>query len=258
MNRNLPLLLIAACLALGTAAARAAEDDATPPADDGSAPQDPGQPAGDPAGGGTTVVAPVPSSPRVAPRFVRQTAPEPETAPEPPAAPAPAPAPKPVAKAAAVPASGSPAGAPSPNNPDGSAPDMDTNPAAVLGDKANFVNGIMFVGWSPQDHANGGAGTPKYDAYNYLVINKVDPTSKTWAPDAAAGLNKKYPCKYWAQDGETLIYEDEYIHSAPPGHGVPGGAIPGAKGEFIWGGMNGYVPAGNPCGGPSGQVNPAR
>lgn len=125
-----------------------------------------------------------------------------------------------------------------------------------VGDHGNFVNGIMFVGFSPQDHPNGGAGTPKYDAYYYLINHRVDPNDKTWAPAVAAALNKKYPCKYWAQDGETLIYEDEYIHTAPPGHGAPGGAIPGAKGEFIWGGMNGFVPKGNPCGGPSGQVGP--
>jgi hypothetical protein len=134
-------------------------------------------------------------------------------------------------------------------------PAQNSNPAGALGDRANFVNGIMFVGFSPQDHANGGKGTPKYDAYNYLVQNRVNPNTN-WAAGAAAGLNKQYPCKFWAYDGETLWYEDEDIHTAPPGHGAPGGAIPGAKGEFIWTGHDGYVPKGNPCGGPSGQVNP--
>lgn len=139
---------------------------------------------------------------------------------------------------------------------EGGDPATGNNPAGDLGDRANFVNGIMFVGWSPQDHANGGAGTPKYDAYNYLVRHRVDPNQKGWPEAAAAALNKKYPCKFWAYDGETLWYEDEDIHTAPPGHGAPGGAIPGARGEFIWRGHDGYVPKGNPCGGPSGQVNP--
>ncbi len=138
----------------------------------------------------------------------------------------------------------------------GSAPPAQAEGPANVGDHGNFVNGIMFVGFSPQDHPNGGAGTPKYDAYYFLINHRIDPNDKTWAPAVAAALNKKYPCKYWAQDGETLIYEDEYIHTAPPGHGAPGGAIPGAKGEFFWGGMNGFVPKGNPCGGPSGQVGP--
>ena len=130
------------------------------------------------------------------------------------------------------------------------------NPAGFLGDRANFVNGVMFVGWSPQDHPNGGKGTPKYDIYNYLVLNHIDPNNKNWAPEAVEGLNKMHPCKYWAEDGESIDYEDEFVHSAPPGHGAPGGAIPGSTGEFIWGGRDGYVKPGNPCGGPSGQVNP--
>ncbi|MDE2142986.1 MAG: hypothetical protein KGJ84_11310 [Elusimicrobia bacterium] len=135
-------------------------------------------------------------------------------------------------------------------------PDWGDNPAGYLGDQANFVNGVMFVGWSPQDHPNGGQGTPKYDLYNYLVLNHVDPNDRNWAPAAAEELNKTHPCKYWAEDGESIDYEDEYAHSDVPGHGAPGGAIPGAVGQFTWGGRDGYVKPGNPCGGPSGQVNP--
>jgi hypothetical protein len=230
MRNRLPLLLAVLTLAFAAATGRADDDEAPPPANAEAAPEAPAAPSLYDQRHRKT-----PAPRQAAPASVDGGEASPAA---PPAAPDAAPAP------AAAPASGG-------------APPSGDNPAAALGDKANYVNGIMFVGWSPQDHPNGGTGTPKYDAYNYLVNHKVDPNDKTWAPAAAAGLNKQYPCKFWAQDGETLIYEDEYIHSAPPGHGAPGGAIPGAKGEFIWGGMNGYVPPGNPCGGPSGQVHPA-
>jgi hypothetical protein len=109
------------------------------------------------------------------------------------------------------------------------------NPAATLGSAGNFANGYWFVGYSPQDHPAGGAGSPKYDAYNYLILNGVNPAD-LWAPAAAAGLNVTWPGLFWAYDGQTLMYGDEYVHSAPAQYGVPGAsAASGPMAEFFWG-----------------------
>ncbi len=118
------------------------------------------------------------------------------------------------------------------------------NPALTLGANGNYANNYTFAGFSPQDHPNGGAGSPKYDAYNYLILNDVNPNDLNWAPSAAAGLNVSYPGLFWPGDGQTLWYGDEYIHS-------------GAVGEFVWGSRH---PAATPQSAtqqpPAGQLPP--
>ena len=109
------------------------------------------------------------------------------------------------------------------------------NPGLALGACANFANGFMFVGWSPQDHANGGAGDPKYDLYNYLVSRNVDPNDQSWDAGAAATLNLTYPGVFSVgKDGQHLEFQNAVVHSAPNGLGATGGTIPGTKGEFLW------------------------
>jgi len=95
-----------------------------------------------------------------------------------------------------------------------------------LGADANLAPyGVALIGFSPQDHQGADlrdARNAKYIAYAYLVANKIAP-SKTWAPAAVAALAAVVPVVAWtAADGETLIYGDEFIHTAPRGHGDPG------------------------------------
>jgi hypothetical protein len=107
----------------------------------------------------------------------------------------------------------------------------------------NAPYGITFAGFSPQDHTDltlEDLGTPgkaeKYAAYDYLLSNRIQPTSD-WAPQAADALNKKYNTTvYHAIDGETLGFGNEYIHSAANGYGMARGSYnPASTGEFFWG-----------------------
>ena len=108
----------------------------------------------------------------------------------------------------------------------------------------NAPYGVTLAGFSPQDHTNltmADLGTPgkaeKYAVYEYLVTNKIQPTS-SWAPAAADALNKKYPgnAVYRVIDGETLGFGSEYVHIAPNGYCMaPGTYNPNATGEFVWG-----------------------
>src|SRR5207248_1029916 len=102
--------------------------------------------------------------------------------------------------------------------------------------------GVLLAGWSPQDHTNltrndlaDPAKAGKYAVYNYLIANQVQAT-QTWAPAAAQALNHQYHTDvYQALDGETLVWGDEYCHTASLGHGVVGPLEPGLKGEILWG-----------------------
>jgi len=107
----------------------------------------------------------------------------------------------------------------------------------------NAPYGVTLAGFSPQDHTDltlADLGVPgraeKYAVYEYLVANRVQPTSD-WAPAAAAALNAKYNTTvYHAIDGETLGWGNEFCHSAPNGHGMaPGTYNPLATGELLWG-----------------------
>jgi hypothetical protein len=107
----------------------------------------------------------------------------------------------------------------------------------------NAPYGVTFAGFSPENHTDltlADLGIPakaeKYAVYSYLLNNRIQPTSD-WAPAAAAALNKKYNTDvYHAIDGETLGYGNEFVHSAPNGHGLlPGQYDPNATGEFFWG-----------------------
>jgi hypothetical protein len=85
--------------------------------------------------------------------------------------------------------------------------------------------GVALIGFSPQQHQGADLrdpGNAKYIAYAYLVANKIAPSS-TWATPAVAVLAAAVPGVAWtAADGETLVYGDEFIHTAPRGHGDPG------------------------------------
>jgi hypothetical protein len=107
----------------------------------------------------------------------------------------------------------------------------------------NAPYGVTFAGFSPQNHTDltlADLGAPgkaeKYAAYDYLLSNKIQPTS-SWAPAVADALNQKYNTTvYHAIDGETLGFGDEYIHSASNGYGMARGTFnPTATGEFFWG-----------------------
>jgi hypothetical protein len=107
----------------------------------------------------------------------------------------------------------------------------------------NCPYGITFAGFSPQDHTDltlEDLGTPgkaeKYAVFDYLLTNRIQPTND-WAPRAADALNRKYHTTvYHAIDGESLGYGDEFVHSAPNGHGMARGTYnPNATGEFFWG-----------------------
>jgi hypothetical protein len=107
----------------------------------------------------------------------------------------------------------------------------------------NAPYGVTFAGWSPQNHRDltlEDLGVPgkaeKYAVYNHLLSNQVQPTSD-WAPGVAEALNAKYNTTvYRAIDGETLGFGNEYVHSAPNGHGMARGTYnPNATGEFYWG-----------------------
>lgn len=107
----------------------------------------------------------------------------------------------------------------------------------------NAPYGVTFAGFSPENHTDltlADLGIPgkaeKYAVYSYLLNNRIQPTND-WAPAAAAALNKKYNTNvYEAIDGETLKYGNEFVHSAPNGHGLlPGQYNPNATGEFFWG-----------------------
>ncbi len=118
---------------------------------------------------------------------------------------------------------------------------LDVHPSAWTDNNAPY--GVTFAGWSPQNHRHltlEDLGVPgraeKYAVYNYLLSNRVQPTGD-WAPRAAEVLNQKYNTTvYRAIDGETLGFGNEYVHSAPNGHGLlPGTYNPTAVGEFFWG-----------------------
>lgn len=110
----------------------------------------------------------------------------------------------------------------------------------ALGADANLAPyGVALVGFSPQDHQGANLRDPanaKYIAYAYLVANKIAPTL-TWAPAAAQCLAAQVPAVPWqAADTQTLIYGDEYIHTAPLGWGAADlrGRTDLDPNEFIW------------------------
>ena len=107
----------------------------------------------------------------------------------------------------------------------------------------NSPYGVTFAGFSPQDHTDlslEDLGTPgkaeKYAVFNYLLANRIQPTND-WAPRAAEALNRKYNTNvYHAIDGESLGYGNEFVHTAPNGHGMARGTYnEHATGEFFWG-----------------------
>ena len=106
-------------------------------------------------------------------------------------------------------------------------------------DANNAPYGVTLAGFDPQNHQGCDLRDPKnakYIAYAYLVANKIQPT-KTWATAAAAFLASLVPLVPWvAADTETLVYGDEYIHTAPNGHGMPIGTFnpDAAPVEFFW------------------------
>jgi hypothetical protein len=117
----------------------------------------------------------------------------------------------------------------------------DVHPSTWTANNAPY--GITFAGWSPQNHTHltpEDLGVPgkaeKYAVYNYLLSNRLQPTSD-WAPSAAEALNRKYNTTvYRVIDGETLGFGNEYVHSAPNGHGMaPGTFNPSATGEVFYG-----------------------
>lgn len=114
-------------------------------------------------------------------------------------------------------------------------------PVLVLGADGDMAPyGVALVGFSPQQHQGADLrdpGNAKYIAYGYLVANKIVP-SKTWAPPAAVALAAVVPGVPWAAaDGETLVYGDEFIHTAPRGLGDPGltNRLDLNPLEFFWG-----------------------
>lgn len=72
--------------------------------------------------------------------------------------------------------------------------------------------------------------------YRYLLNNNINPNTD-WAAAAAAALNAKYGVNvFYASDSVTLVYGDEYVHSAPNGYGLRSNQYdPNAQGEFFWG-----------------------
>jgi hypothetical protein len=127
------------------------------------------------------------------------------------------------------------------STPSASAGTIDVLPSTWTDNNAPY--GVTFAGFSPQNHTDltlADLGAPgkaeKYAAYDYLLSNKIQPTS-SWAPAVADALNQKYNTTvYHAIDGETLGFGDEYIHSAANGYGMARGTFnPTANGEFFWG-----------------------
>jgi hypothetical protein len=111
-------------------------------------------------------------------------------------------------------------------------------------DANNAPYGVTLAGFSPQDHQGADlrdARNAKYLVYAYLVANKIAPTS-TWARDAVPVLALVLPSVPWtAADTETLVYGDEYVHTAPNGLGMlPGTFNPAVNAtEFLWGSFGG-------------------
>jgi len=106
----------------------------------------------------------------------------------------------------------------------------------------------VMAGFSPQNHIGETPTiiTPKYAVYNELATLANDPAfdQHNFAEQAAADLQKLFGNPMWtdgkplfrALDTETLVYGDEYVHTAPVGHGLHRGEYdPTAPGEFIWG-----------------------
>lgn len=76
-----------------------------------------------------------------------------------------------------------------------------------------------------------------------LHTGEIAPTHDWVTPElvarlnAMAGLDASDPDAFHALDRETIAFSgNEYVHSAPVGHGLlPGQYDPHAKGEFLWG-----------------------
>jgi hypothetical protein len=129
-----------------------------------------------------------------------------------------------------------------PGAPAGSATTLDAMIDPRTWNDNNAPYGVTFAGFSPQDHTNMAKEdlknpmNAKYAVFDYLVSNKVEPSS-SWAPGAADALNQMLGTSvFHAIDGETLGYGDEYVHSAPNGYGMPAGTYdPRMRSEFFWG-----------------------
>jgi hypothetical protein len=114
----------------------------------------------------------------------------------------------------------------------------------IGGDANNAPYGVTLAGFSPQDHQGANLRdqtNAKYVVYAYLAANQIPP-SKSWASAAVPVLSAAVPTVPWqAADGETLVYGDEYVHTAPNGYGMaPGTWNPDmAPLEFFWGAFGG-------------------
>ncbi len=134
------------------------------------------------------------------------------------------------------------AGAPAAGNPP-----LTPDPAST----PNYV----FAGLpSPADYAARGYDFNHPDPHHLKPIvsellssGQVAPTHDWVTPELVArlnslcGLDPNSPDAFRAIDGETLAFSgDEFVHSAPVGHGLlPGQYDPNAEGEFFWGSTNG-------------------
>ena len=126
-------------------------------------------------------------------------------------------------------------------------PETGTTDEATLIDPSDWTDnnapyGVTFAGFSTQDHTNLSVAdlanpiNAKYLAYDYLLTHQLQ-ANQSWAPAVADALNQIVGSKlFQATDGETLAFGDEFIHSAPNGHGMLAGTYnPAAVGEFFWG-----------------------
>lgn len=104
------------------------------------------------------------------------------------------------------------------------------------------VNGpLQLIGFSPQNHLG---ETPTVTTPKYAVSNTIQNLAQqqgfdplNFASTAADQLNKQFGTQqFQAKDGQTLLYGDEYVHTAPAGYG-PGGDPNGGE-ELVWGSTN--------------------
>lgn len=113
--------------------------------------------------------------------------------------------------------------------------------------------GLQLVGFDPKAHMG---ETPTTTAPKYAVANVIQQLSKqpgfdplNYAQTAADHLNKMFgTTQFKASDGQTLLYGDEYVHTAPAGYG---GGDPNGGQELFWGYTGGQ---GGPGGGGGGKT----
>ena len=121
-----------------------------------------------------------------------------------------------------------------PSTPGTSSPAAGPTPFQPVG------SAYQFLGFDPRAHL-GETPTvtaPKYAVYNELAtlsnLAGFDPLN--FASKAAADLNAMFnTSQFKAVDGQTLVYGDEYVHTAPAGMYAALGGDANAAGEFFWG-----------------------